>query len=169
MKKNLTLTGMMGVGKSTIGKALSRSLSMEFIDIDKIIEKKLKLTIEEIFKEKGEIFFRKLEEKITLEEIEKSNKIISLGGGAFMNKKIRDYVISYTKSFWLHIDVNQLAKRLDNSKKRPLLINKNVTLTLEKIYNERKNIYALANHKIDCNNLTTDLIINKIIKLYEND
>ena len=86
-----------------------------------------------------------------------------------MNKKIRDYVISYTKSFWLHIDVNQLAKRLDNSKKRPLLINKNVTLTLEKIYNERKNIYALANHKIDCNNLTTDLIINKIIKLYEND
>ena len=169
MKKNLTLTGMMGVGKSTIGKALSRNLSMEFIDIDKIIEKKLKLTIEEIFKEKGEIFFRKLEEKITLEEIEKSNKIISLGGGAFMNEKIRDYVISYTKSFWLHIDVNQLAKRLDNSKKRPLLINKNVTLTLEKIYNERKNIYALANHKIDCNNLTTDLIINKIIKLYEND
>ena len=169
MKKNLTLTGMMGVGKSTIGKALSRSLSMEFIDIDKIIEKKIKLTIEEIFKEKGEIFFRKLEEKITLEEIEKSNKIISLGGGAFMNKKIRDCVISYTKSFWLHIDVNQLAKRLDNSKKRPLLINKNVTLTLEKIYNERKNIYALANHKIDCNNLTTNLIINKIIKLYEND
>ena len=159
----------MGVGKSTIGKALSRSLSMEFIDIDKIIEKKIKLSIEEIFKKKGEIFFRKLEEKITLEEIEKSNKIISLGGGAFMNKKIRDYVISYTKSFWLHIDVNQLAKRLDNSKKRPLLINKNVTLTLEKIYNERKNIYALANHKIDCNNLTTNLIINKIIKLYEND
>ena len=169
MKKNLTLTGMMGVGKSTIGKALSRSLSMEFIDIDKIIEKKIKLSIEEIFKKKGEIFFRKLEEKITLEEIEKSNKIISLGGGAFMNEKIRDYVISYTKSFWLHIDVNQLAKRLDNSKKRPLLINKNVTLTLEKIYNERKNIYALANHKIDCNNLTTNLIINKIIKLYEND
>ena len=169
MKKNLTLTGMMGVGKSTIGKALSRSLSMEFIDIDKIIEKKIKLSIEEIFKKKGEIFFRKLEEKITLEEIEKSNKIISLGGGAFMNKKIRDYVISYTKSFWLHIDVNQLAKRLDNSKKRPLLINKNVTLTLGKIYNERKNIYALANHKIDCNNLTTNLIINKIIKLYEND
>jgi len=160
---------MMGVGKSTIGKALSRSLSMEFIDIDKIIEKKIKLSIEEIFKKKGEIFFRKLEEKITLEEIEKSNKIISLGGGAFMNKKIRDCVISYTKSFWLHIDVNQLAKRLDNSKKRPLLINKNVTLTLEKIYNERKNIYALANHKIDCNNLTTNLIINKIIKLYEND
>jgi len=142
---------------------------MEFIDIDKIIEKKIKLSIEEIFKKKGEIFFRKLEEKITLEKIEKSNKIISLGGGAFMNKKIRDYVISYTKSFWLHIDVNQLAKRLDNSKKRPLLINKNVTLTLGKIYNERKNIYALANHKIDCNNLTTDLIINKIIKLYEND
>ena len=169
MKKNLTLTGMMGVGKSSIGKALSKNLSMEFIDIDKIIEKTLKLTIEEIFKQKGENFFRKLEEEITIEQIEKKNKVISLGGGAFMNKKIRDCVTSYTKSFWLHVSINQLEKRLSGSKKRPLLINKNIGLTLEKIYNERKKIYALANHKIDCNNLSTDLIINKIIKLYEND
>ena len=117
---------MMGVGKSTIGKALSRSLSMEFIDIDKIIEKKIKLSIEEIFKKKGEIFFRKLEEKITLEEIEKSNKIISLGGGAFMNEKIRTYATSHTKSFWLNVGANLLAKRLNNSKKRPLLTNKNI-------------------------------------------
>ena len=159
----------MGVGKSTIGKSLSKNLSMEFIDIDKIIEKKLQLTIHEIFQRKGEIFFRKLEEEITLEQIEKKNKVISLGGGAFMNEKIRSYVISYTKSFWLHIDINQLEKRLDISKKRPLLTNKNIGLTLKKIFNERNNIYALANHKIDCNNLTTNLIINKIIKLYEND
>ena len=62
MKKNLALTGMMGVGKSTIGKSLSNHLSMDFVDIDRIIEKKLKLTIQNIFKQKGEIFFRKLEE-----------------------------------------------------------------------------------------------------------
>ena len=169
MKKNLTLTGMMGVGKSTIGKALSKRLLMDFIDVDKIIEKKLKLTVQKIFETKGEYFFRKFEEKVTLETIKKNNKIISLGGGAFMNDKIRNYVISHTKSFWLNINLNLLAKRLDNSKKRPLLLNKNIKLTLDKIYNERKNIYSLANHKIDCNNLSTDLIVNKIVKYYEND
>ena len=169
MKKNLTLTGMMGVGKSTVGKALSKHLSMEFIDIDKVIEKKLKSTIQNIFEQKGESFFRKLEEKITLEEIRKNNKIISLGGGAFMNKKIRDCVLSHTKSFWLNLNTDRLAKRLNNSKKRPLLISKNIKTTIEKIYGERKSSYSLANYKIDCNNLSADLIVNKIVKIYEKD
>ena len=169
MKKNLTLTGMMGVGKSTIGKAVSKHLSMEFIDIDKIIEKKLKLTIPKIFERKGEVFFRKLEEKITLEEIKENNKVISLGGGAFMNKKIRDSVLSHTKSFWLNLNTNLLTKRLNNSKKRPLLLNKNIKITLEKIYSERKSSYLLANHKIDCNNLNANSIVNKIVKIYEKD
>ena len=88
---------MMGVGKSSIGKALSKNLSMEFIDIDKIIEKTLKLTIEEIFKQKGENFFRKLEEEITIEQIEKKNKVISLGGGAFMNKKLETVLLLIQK------------------------------------------------------------------------
>ena len=169
MKKNLTLTGMMGVGKSTIGKAVSKALSMEFVDIDKIIEKSLKLTIQKIFASKGETFFREIEEKVTLEEIKKKNRIISLGGGAFMNAKIRDCVILNTKSFWLHLNINLLEKRLVGSKKRPLLNNKNIRLDLEKIYKERKTTYSLASHKIDCNNLNTNLITKKIIALYENN
>jgi len=169
LKKNLTLTGMMGVGKSTIGKAVSKELSVQFVDIDKIIVKKLKLTIKQIFEKKGEPFFREFEERITLEEIKKKNRIISLGGGAFMNAKIRDYVILNTKSFWLHLDLSLLEKRLINSKKRPLLVNKNIKIDLEKIYNLRKSTYSLANYKIDCNNLTTNLITKKIITLYEND
>ena len=169
MKKNLTLTGMMGVGKSTIGKAVSKHLSMDFVDIDKIIEKKQELTIQKIFEQNGESFFRKLEEKITLEELKKNNQVISLGGGAFMNSKIRNHVISNTKCFWLNLSVDQLTRRLGDSKKRPLLTDKNIKLTLKKIYDERKNTYSLANYKIDCNNLAADLIVNKIIKLYEND
>ena len=161
MNKNLTLTGMMGVGKSTIGKALSKELSMEFIDIDSLIENKLKLTIKKIFEKKGEAFFRNFEEKVTLEEVKKKNKVISLGGGAFMNAKIRNKVISDTKSFWLHLDINLLEKRLINSKKRPLLINKNVRINLEKIYKSRKDTYSLARYKINCNNLTSDLIKKK--------
>ena len=169
MKKNLTLTGMMGVGKSTIGKTLSKELSMQFVDIDKIIEEKLELTIQKIFEKKGEPFFREIEEKVTLEEIKKKNRIISLGGGAFMNTKIRDCVILNTKSFWLYLDINLLEKRLVESKRRPLLNNKNIRIDLEKIYKERKNTYSLANHKIDCDNLNTDLITKKIIALYENN
>tara|TARA_B110000971_G_scaffold117091_1_gene119956 strand:- start:211 stop:720 length:510 start_codon:yes stop_codon:yes gene_type:complete len=169
LKKNLTLTGMMGVGKSTVGKAISRELSMQFIDIDKVIEKKLNLPVNKIFEKKGEPFFRKFEEKVTLEEVKKKNSVISLGGGAFMNKKIRDCVILDTKSFWLHLNLSLLEKRLADSKKRPLLISKNIKLDLEKIYKERKDTYSLANHKVDCDNLTIYLIAKKIITLYENN
>jgi len=137
---------------------------MKFIDIDKIIEKKLKLTVQNIFKKKGEKFFREIEEKITLEEVRKKNRVIALGGGAFMNPNIRNCVTLNAKSFWLDLDMSTLEKRLVKSKKRPLLINKNIRLDLEKIYKERKNIYSLANYWIDCNKLTTDLITKKIIK-----
>ena len=169
MKKNLTLTGMMGVGKTTVGKALSEHLLMEFLDVDTIIEKKLNLTVQKIFEKKGEAFFREVEEEVTLQTLKDKNTIISLGGGAFMNPKIRDCVISNTKSYWLYLNLDLLEKRLINSRKRPLLINKNIRLDLEKIYNERKSTYSLANYKIDCNNLSTDLITKKIITLYENN
>ena len=93
---------------------------------------------------------------------------MSLGGGAFMNKKIRDYVISNTKSFWLDLNVELLKQRIKNSMQRPLLNTMNVKLTLEEIYNARKTTYSLANYKIDCNNLNPNLIVKKIVKLYEN-
>ena len=80
---------MMGVGKSTIAKNLAKKLKIKFSDIDKIIEKKEKNTIKEIFENKGESYFRKVEKKITLEELEKYNLVIALCGGAFINNSIR--------------------------------------------------------------------------------
>ena len=77
MKKNLVLTGMMGVGKSTIGKKLAEKLKLKFVDIDKIIEIKEKSTIKEIFENKGEHYFRKIEKEITLEKLKKSNLVIA--------------------------------------------------------------------------------------------
>ena len=88
MGKNLTLTGMMGVGKSTIGKNLAKKLSYNFVDIDKIIEAKEGTSINLIFKNKSESYFRKIENDITLAELKKRNSVISLGGGAFLNKSI---------------------------------------------------------------------------------
>ena len=169
MKKNLILTGMMGVGKSTIGRALSKRLLMQFSDIDTIIENKLKMSVPKIFEKKGESFFRKIEEKITLQENKKKNIIISLGGAAFINSKIRKNILVNSESFWLDLDVKLIEKRLMKSKKRPLLNNKNLGIALEKIYIERKNIYARADYRIDCNRLNLNLITSKIIKLYANN
>ena len=159
----------MGVGKTSIGMYLSRRLFMKFIDIDKIIENELKMTIQKIFLEKGESFFRKYEEKITLQEIKKKNSIISLGGGAFMNSTIRKDILLNCKSFWLDLDTKLIEKRIIKSKKRPLLNDKNLKQTLEKIYNDRKDIYATANYRINCDRLNKNLITNKIIKLYANN
>ena len=169
MKKNLALTGMMGVGKSTVGRALSARLLMQFSDVDQIIERQLNMDIHEIFREKGETFFRKLEEKITIQEAKRKNTVISLGGGAFMNSKIKKNILFNCKSFWLDLDLKFLKKRLIKSKKRPLLVKKNLEETLEKIYEERKDTYADANYRIDCEKLSTKSITNKIIKIYANN
>ena len=117
MKKNLVLTGMMGVGKSTIGKILAKKLSFNFVDIDKLIEKRERCSINVIFKIKGEDFFRKLENKITLEELKKQESVISLGGGAFLNKSIRIRTKKTSISFWLDVNIDILMKRLKNSQK----------------------------------------------------
>ena len=159
---------MMGVGKSTVGKMLAKKLKVNFFDIDKIIEKKEKNTIKEIFDSKGEDYFRKIEKKITLQELKKINAVIALGGGAFINKSIRDEVNNSSISFWLDLNLNSLLNRLKNTKKRPLLNQDNLEKTINKIYTERKKIYNKSNFKIICDSMNANEIVNKIIKLYDN-
>ena len=167
MKKNLVLTGMMGVGKSTVGKNLAQKLSCNFVDIDRTIETREGSTINLIFKNKSESYFRKLENEISLEKLKEKNTVISLGGGAFLNKSIRREVKNTSVSFWLDVDVSELIKRLKKNKKRPLLYNKNLNVTVNKIYLERKKTYSEADYRIKCNFLGPDKIVDKILKLYE--
>ena len=157
----------MGVGKSTIGKKLAKKLKRKFIDIDEIIEIKEKNTIKEIFENKGEHYFRKIEKKITLEELKKNNLIIALGGGAFINESIRREVKSSCLSFWLDLKVKSLLIRLKNVKKRPLLDQGKLELSINKIYSERKKIYNESDYRIKCNSMNKNEIVYKIIKLYE--
>ena len=96
---------MMGVGKSTIGRALATRLKLEFIDIDKIVEIKEKSSIKEIFENKGEEYFRKIEKKISIEEIKKQNLVIALGGGAFLDSVVRKEVKNSCISFWLDLSI----------------------------------------------------------------
>ena len=167
MKKNLVLTGMMGVGKSTIGKKLAEKLKLKFVDVDKIIEIKEKSTIKEIFENKGEHYFRKIEKKVTLEELKKNNLVMALGGGAFIDTSVRREIKSSCISFWLDLDVESLLIRLKNVIKRPLLDQDKLEQSINKIYSERKKIYNESNFRIKCNSMDKNKIIYKIIELYE--
>ena len=101
-KENLIFLGMMGSGKSSIGSMVAKKLKLNFIDIDYEIEQKLGTTIRKIFENKGENYFRKIEEKITLKKLKLESVVISLGGGTFLNKKIRNEILKYHLSFWLN-------------------------------------------------------------------
>ena len=167
MKKSLVLTGMMGVGKSTLGKVLSLKLNSKFIDVDKLIEKREKMSIQNIFKAKDEKYFREIEEKITLEVLDTFPAVIALGGGAFINRNIRDKVLKRSISFWLDSNINTLLKRMSNKKKRPLLNKDSPKTELIKLYAKRKDAYKMADHKIDCSKYTKNEIIKQILKVYE--
>jgi len=159
---------MMGVGKSTVGRKLAKKLKLKFVDIDQIIESKEKTTINAIFKNKGEGYFRKIEKKITLEELKKINLVVALGGGAFINKTIRKEIKDSSVSFWLDASLKSLLPRLKNLTKRPLLNEDNLEKKMNKIYSERKKIYNESTFKIKCDSMKMDEIVNTIIKLYEN-
>ena len=166
MKKNLVLIGMMGSGKSTISRLISDITNQNVVDTDKLIEKETKLKINEIFQKKGENFFREIEEKIVLNSLKFSNNIIDVGGGAFLNDKIREKIKNNCISIWLKCSEKTLIPRIKNSKKRPkayLLKEKD----LIKLINDRSKIYSKADYKINCDNLTKKQITNKILKIYE--
>ncbi len=157
----------MGVGKSTIGKNLAKKLKCNFVDVDKLIENNEGMSINLIFKKKSESYFRKIESEIALSVLKKTNSVIALGGGAFLNNSIRRSIKKLSVSFWLDVPIDLLINRLKRTKKRPLLNNKNINETVKKIYFERKKIYSEADFKIKCNSLKTEEIVDKILKLYE--
>jgi len=165
-KKNLVLLGMMASGKSTIGALLSKKLGLKFFDIDKIMEKEMRMTIAEIFDKKSEVFFRNLEESIVLKTLQNKNSIISLGGGAFFNDKVRKEVIMNQISFWLDCNDKTLLKRIRNNTKRPIA-NKLTDKELLELIKKRKKTYAKAKFKINCDNLSKQQIVANIMKSYE--
>ena len=166
MKKNLVLIGMMGSGKSTIGKEISKKSSLKFQDTDQLIESHEKMKIREIFDQKGENFFRSLEEKIVLKNLKISGQVLALGGGSFINKKIRSEVLKNSVSFWLNWKNDVILKRIKSSKKRPKLDFLNDKDIL-KLINLRAKIYFKADCKINCDNLNKFQIAKKILKIYE--
>ena len=165
-KENIVFLGMMGSGKTSLGSMISKKLKKDFFDTDKIIEEELKSSILDIFKNKGESFFRETEEKITLKILKYKNSVISLGGGAFLNKKIRKEILSNHLSFWLKWDNKTLIKRVKNSHKRPIA-NKLSESELIDLIKKRSYFYSKALYKVNCDNLTKNELVQKIINIYE--
>ena len=153
MKKKIVLIGMMGSGKTTIGKILSKNLKLNFVDTDILLEKEYGLKITKIFEKYGEKDFRDKEEKIVLNILKNNIKpcVIAFGGGTFLNKKIQKIILKETISIWLDANIDLIYKRCKKSNQRPLL-NKSNDKKLRKIIKDllkiRKPIYSKAKFMI---------------------
>tara|TARA_Y100000768_G_C23928603_1_gene658834 strand:- start:887 stop:1417 length:531 start_codon:yes stop_codon:yes gene_type:complete len=165
-KENLVFLGMMGSGKSSVGSMVSNKLNIEFIDVDQKIEEKLGLKISKIFANKGEKYFREIEEIVSLKMLKRSHSVISLGGGAFLNNKIKKEVLENHISFWLNWDIKTLIDRIKNSPKRPVAFNASKN-ELTDLIKKRSIIYSKAMYRIDCENLTKNEIAKNVLKIYE--
>lgn len=159
----ISLIGMMGSGKSTIAKLLSDRLGFQMIDTDALIVKKENLSINEIFQNNGEEYFRNIESKILSEVLLVDNSIISTGGGIV--KSNDNILILKEKSvvFYLKADENILYERVKNNKERPLLNTEDMFLKIKTLLSERKEKYELAHYVIDANQEPSK-IVNEIIE-----
>ena len=167
-KENIVFLGMMGSGKTSIGLLISKKLNLQFYDIDQIIEKELEMSISDIFEKKGEKFFRDIEEKTTLKILKKKCIVVSLGGGAFINKKIREEILKNHLSFWLNWNSKTLIQRIKKNIKRPIAL-KSSTSELIDLIKKRSIVYSKSKYKINCEKLSKNEIVNEIINFYENE
>ena len=165
-KKNIVFLGMMGSGKSLIGRLVSKKLKLQFFDIDNIIENETGMKIFEIFEKKGEEFFREIEKNISLKILKKNKSVISLGGGAFQNHEIRKEVLNGNISIWLKWNYQTLLKRIIDKPHRPLAYNIEKKELIE-LMKKRSKFYKKALYKINCENLNKNKVINKILNINE--
>lgn len=166
---NISLIGMMGSGKTTIARILTEKLTgFALIDTDSLIITKEKHTINEIFEENGENYFRKIESEILKDVLKNDNQIISTGGGIIKSVDNLRLLKENSVVFYLKASPDTLYERVKNNKERPLL---NVEAMREKIIillDERENFYQKAHHIIITDNKTPDIIVNEILKEIKN-
>ena len=164
LSKSIVLIGSMGSGKSAIGKILSKKMRVPLSDTDKIIEKEVGKSIYEIFNERGEKYFRQVEEKVVVRVLEESAHIISTGGGSILSSKTRNAIKSKSFSIWVQCNVDIISKRIHDQEKRPLLKNKNILDTLVKKNRERVEFYREADTYIVNENSNVEMTVEAIVE-----
>ena len=168
MSPNIVLTGLMGAGKSTVGKALAKVLKdYTFIDSDDVIVDIEGMTIPEIFEKKGEPYFREVEKSIISELSEEEDLIIALGGGAFESEDTRKNLENNCITIYLKSSVDRLLNRIKDDKNRPLLQCENPKGKLEELLEKREPNYLKADYIIETGNKNIDEIVEEILEITE--
>ena len=163
-KKTIVLVGIMGAGKSTVGKILADRLGMRFIDADQEIERAAGCTITEFFEEYGEVEFRKGEERVISRILAGEPCVLATGGGAFMSEATRLLIKKIATSVWLRVSFEVLAKRLEKRFDRPLLQTADPQQTLKALIKKRYPIYNDADFIVDAENDGVDITVSKVVE-----
>lgn len=161
--KTIVLIGMMGSGKTTIGKLLGEKLTLRSIDIDVIIEQNEKRTVSEIFRNEGEKYFRNIERETIEKNFTNKDLIISLGGGAFEDQLTQELLLKNSTVIYLKTSPNVILERIKNNTNRPLLKNQMTVEKIQSIILQRQKNYELANITILTDNKNTDKIVEEIL------
>jgi len=161
--RSVVLVGMMGSGKSSIGRRLALRLGVSFVDADTEIEQAAGMTIPDIFSVRGESEFRAGEARVILRLLEGGPQVLSTGGGAFMNANTRAAIAAKGVSVWLNAQFEVLMKRIRRRHDRPLLKTEDPAATLRKLMAERYPIYALADLTVESRDVSHDRIVDEIV------
>lgn len=162
--RHIVLIGMMGAGKSTVGRALARRLNLPFTDADEAIEAAAKRSITDIFAEYGEPEFRRLEREVIARLLAAPQQVIATGGGAPMDPETRARMKAHSVSVWLRVKVGTLAARTERRGKRPLLAEGDVRETLRRLLAEREPVYSQADLIVDGGGAPPERAVDSILK-----
>lgn len=162
-QRSVVLVGMMGAGKSSIGRRLAGRLGIPFVDADTEIEKAAGMSIPEIFSAHGESYFRAGETRVIARLLDGGPQVLATGGGAFMNPETRTAICAKGISVWLRASVEVLARRIKRRNDRPLLKGADPIETLRRLVDERYPIYAQADITVESRDAPHDAIVEEII------
>jgi shikimate kinase len=162
-RRSIVLVGMMGAGKSSIGRRVAARLTIPFVDADAEIELAADMTIAEIFAVHGEPYFRAGEARVIARLLERGPQVLATGGGAFMNAQTRAALQEKAVSVWLKADLDVLTRRLRRRNDRPLLKTDDPVATLTNLLQMRDPIYANADVTVLSRDVTHDVIVDEII------
>ena len=165
--RSIVFVGLMGAGKTAIGRKVATMLSLPFIDSDHEIESVSRMTIPELFEHYGEAEFRALEQRVILRLLEGGPQVLSTGGGAFMNAQTREEIAGHGVSVWLKADLDLLMERVSKKQNRPLLKNPDPRGVLERLMGERYPVYAGADITVPTRDDRKEIIAAEVIEALE--
>jgi shikimate kinase len=165
--QSIVFVGLMGAGKTAIGRRVSSMLDLPFTDSDHEIESVSRMTVPDLFERYGEAEFRALEQRVIARLLETGPQVLSTGGGAFMNEQTRAAIAAHGLSVWLKADVDILLDRVSKKQNRPLLQNANPRAVLEKLMVERYPVYALADVTVPTRDERKEVIAGEVIEALE--